>query len=74
MALKVKNFNINGADGAVTSVIKINNTRKKNQEQLHADFEDIYSKKGKQSGINSCFEISNKDKLYLWSILYCTCR
>lgn len=46
MALKVNNVNTNGDDRAVTSVIKTNNIQKNNQEQLHADCEDTYSKKG----------------------------
>ena len=62
MALTVKNVNINGDDGSVTLAIKTNNTGKTNQEPLHTDCEDIDSKKGKQSEINSCFEISNKHK------------
>ncbi|XP_060861133.1 uncharacterized protein LOC132938363 isoform X2 [Metopolophium dirhodum] len=49
MVLKVKNVNINKDDRAVTLAIKPNNTQKKNQEQLHTDCEDSYSKKEKFS-------------------------
>lgn len=60
------NVYINRAGRAVALANAPNTTNntQKNQEKLPNNCEDVESIKGKQSGVNSCFEISHKNVIF----------